>query len=395
MSEYTLSTVLSQAWACVLDWWERRHSAVATFRHGANPCSHAACPEPVEASVRALHSFSDGGSACKFATVIAFIATTWANGQDTVTEPFRISVDPDKGEFCLIMVPDTQRYAAYFPQIFREQFVWIRDSVESLNVKYVIHVGDVVEEGEPAEWVVADEAFSLLDGIVPYMVVPGNHDYDRYAFKNGIRATTEYNAVFSPKRFIGQRWYGGSMGVTSDNSFGYFEAGDQEFLVLGIEYGPSDETLAWADSLIGNHDQKVILVTHCYMYFDDTRVGEGDLYSPSSKNPEWNDGEKIWEKLVSNSDSIFMVLSGHVKGDGTGFLVSDTVEGTPVVQMLANYQFLSHGGQGWLRILKFRPAEQLMEVYTYSPWLNQWREEPDQQFTQEIPAIFPHQPNPQ
>jgi hypothetical protein len=328
---------------------------------------------------------------------LALAAPSWSYGKDefAVTENFQLSVDPDMGEFCLIMVPDTQRYAAYFPQIFREQFAWIRDSVEPLNVKYVIHVGDVVEEGEEAEWVVADEAFAMLDGVVPYMVVPGNHDYDRYAFKNGFRATTEYNAVFSPKRFIGQRWYGGSMGVTSDNSFGYFEAGDQEFLVLGIEYGPSDETLVWADSLIGNHDQKVILVTHCYMYFDDTRLGEGDLYSPSSKNPEWNDGEKIWEKLVSNSDSIAMVLSGHIKGDGTGFLVSDTVEGTPVVQMLANYQFLSHGGQGWLRILKFRPAEQLMEVYTYSPWLNQWREEPDQQFTQEIPAIFPNQPNPQ
>jgi hypothetical protein len=287
------------------------------------------------------------------------------------------------------MVPDTQRYAAYFPQIFREQFAWIRDAVEPLNVKYVIHVGDVVEEGEAAEWVVADEAFSLIDEIVPYMVVPGNHDLDRDAYRNGIRATTEYNAVFSPKRFAGRRWYGGNMGVTGDNSFGYFVAGDQEFLVLGIEYGPSDETLAWADSLIGNHDQKVILVTHCYMYFDDTRVGDSDLYSPSITNPEWNDGEKIWEKLVSKSDNIIMVLSGHVKGDGTGFLVSDTEGGTPVVQMLANYQFLSHGGQGWLRILKFRPAEQLMEVYTFSPWLNQWREEPDQQFTQEIPAIFP------
>lgn len=321
--------------------------------------------------------------------ILPMIATSWANGQDTVPEPFRLSVDADQGEFCLILVPDTQRYAAYFPQIFREQFLWIRDSVESLNVKYVFHLGDVVEEGEQAEWVVADEAFSLIDGIVPYMVVPGNHDYDRDAFKNGIRATTEYNAVFSPKRFAGRPWYGGSMGVTGNNSFGYFEAGDQEFLVLGIEYGPSDETLAWADSLVSNHEQKTILVTHCYMYDDDTRVGEDDRYSPSTRNPGWNDGEEIWEKLVSKNDDFVMVFSGHIKGDGTGLLVSETEGGTPVVQMLANYQFLSHGGQGFLRILKFRPAEQLMEVYTYSPWLDQWREEEDQQFTQKLPALFP------
>ena len=328
---------------------------------------------------------------CKVVTAIAFFSAVWANGQDGEPGPdsFRVSVDPEKGEFCLIMVPDTQRYAAFFPEIFQRQFLWIRDSVESLNVKYVIHVGDVVEEGEVAEWVVADEAFSLLDGVVPYMVVPGNHDLDRFAYKNGFRATTEFNAVFSPKRFAGRRWYGGNMGVTSDNSFGYFEAGDQEFLVLGIEYGPSDETLAWASSLVSNHDQKTILATHCYMYDDDTRVGEDDLYTPSNNNPEWNNGEQIWEKLVSKHDNFVMVLSGHVKGDGTGLLVSETEDGTPVVQMLSNYQFLSHGGQGFLRILKFLPAEQLMEVYTYSPWLDQWRDEEDQQFAQEIPGIFP------
>ena len=35
---------------------------------------------------------------------------------------FPVEVDEGAGEFCLIVVPDTQRYAAYFPQIFRKQF---------------------------------------------------------------------------------------------------------------------------------------------------------------------------------------------------------------------------------------------------------------------------------
>lgn len=312
-----------------------------------------------------------------------------AQTEGDLEEAFPLSVNREEGEFCLIVVPDTQRYAAYFPQIFRSQFAWIRDSVESLNIKYVFHLGDVVEEGEDYEWVVADEAFSLIDGVVPYMVVSGNHDLDRPAYKSGFRGTTKFNAVFPPARFEGQSWYGGSKGVTSDNSFGYFEAADQEFLVLGLEYAPSDETLEWANSLVSNHAQKVILVTHCYLYDDDTRLGEGDRYNPHKVNPAWNDGEQIWEKLVSQRDSFVMVLSGHVKGDGTGLLVSETREGNPVVQMLANYQFLSHGGHGWLRILKFVPAEQLMEVHTYSPWLDQWRQEPDQKFNQPIPAIFP------
>ena len=198
-------------------------------------------------------------------------------------DTFPVVVDEEAGEYTLIIVPDTQRYAAFFPHIFREQFRWIGDHAESLNTKFVIHVGDVVEEGEDVEWIVADQAFSMIDRVVPYIVVPGNHDIDPVPGDQGIRASTKFNAVFSPKRFANRPWYGGHQGVTADNSFSYYRGGGEEFVVLGIEYGPSDETLAWADLVIGNHEQKVILVTHCYMYDDDTRVGEGDLWSPKKK----------------------------------------------------------------------------------------------------------------
>lgn len=305
--------------------------------------------------------------------------------------PFPIIVDASRDEFSLIVVPDTQRYAAYFPEIFRRQFRWIRDQVAPLNVKFVLHVGDVVEEGDDAEWVVADESFALLDGVVPYLAVPGNHDLSKAGIRQGLRDTTKFNAVFSPKRFAGRSWYGGNKGVTGDNSFGYFTAAGQEYMVLGLEYGPTDDTLAWADHLVSNHEDnhKVILFTHCYLYHDDTRLGDGDDYNPHNSNPGWNDGEQIWEKLVSRRSNIGMVLSGHVKGDGTGVQVSTNRDGKPVLEILANYQFLGHGGQGWLRILKFAPRERRLEVYTYSPWLDQFREEPDQRFSREVPWMFP------
>lgn len=304
--------------------------------------------------------------------------------------PFAVTVDRTKDEFCLVVVPDTQRYAAYFPEIFHSQFQWIRNSVDALDIKYVIHLGDIVEEGTDEEWRIADEAFSLIDGVVPYLVVPGNHDLDRAALHAGFRATTRFNAVFPPLRFAGRPWYGGHKGVTNDNNFGYFRAAGRQFAVLGLEYGPSDETLDWARTLVSNFDDlKVILVTHCYMYDDDTRVGPGDKYNPNDHGPDWNDGEGIWRKLVNQGDAIGMVLSGHIKGDGTGLLVSKTDAGSSVVQMLSNYQFLPHGGEGWLRILKFLPREKKLEVYTFSPWLGRFRDEPDQRFSVDIPGMFP------
>jgi len=301
-----------------------------------------------------------------------------------------VKVDRKNGDFTLIVLPDTQRYALYFPEIFQAQTRWIKENRDTLNIQFVVHVGDVVDEQTDQEWFVADRAFRELDDAVPYLVVPGNHDLEKDSRSRLSRNTTKFNAVFSPYRFAGKSWYGGHKGVTNDNSFAYFEAAGQPFMVLGLEYGPSDETLAWAKTLISNHSDRhrIILVTHAYMYDDDTRLGPGDRWSPHKADPGWNDGEDIWKKLVSSCDNVFLVLSGHVKGDGTGLLVSRTDKGARVIQMLANYQFLSHGGQGWLRILHFQPARGVLSVHTFSPWLEKSREEPDQRFDLDIGDLF-------
>ena len=125
------------------------------------------------------------------------------------------------------------------------------------------------------------------------------------------------------------------------------------------------------------------------MYDDDTRLGEGDRWSPKKSNPDWNDGEDIWNKLISGRDNVCLVLSGHVKGDGTGLLISKADGGRPVIQMLANYQFLKHGGEGWLRILHFRPIQGVLSVHTYSPWLKKSREDADQRFELNVGHLFP------
>ena len=321
-----------------------------------------------------------------FPLVLALLIASVSLGEE-----FAIKVNSDKQEFTLIIIPDTQRYALFFPDIFYAQTRWIRDHHKALNTRFVIHVGDVVDERSDKEWAVADRAFTDLDGEVPYLVVPGNHDLEKGPDGKLIRQSTKFNAVFSPYRFKGYSWYGGHKGVTSDNSFGYFEAGGRKFMVVGLEYGPSDATLDWADLLIDNHkDQhQVILVTHAYLYEDDTRLGEGDQWSPKKSNPHWNDGEGIWDKLVRRQDNIFMVLCGHVKGDGTGLLISRSDDDTRVIQMLANYQFLEHGGLGWLRILWFKPDQGVLEVHTYSPWLDEFRNEHDQRFDLDIRHLFP------
>jgi len=93
-----------------------------------------------------------------------------------------------------------------------------------------------------------------------------------------------------------------------------------------------------------------------------------------------NDGEQIWQKFVRKHENIFLVVSGHIGGDGMGKLTSKGDHGNPVHQLLANYQGRPRGGDGWLRILRFLPKENKISVRTYSTFHDKYDDDPQNQF---------------
>jgi hypothetical protein len=62
-----------------------------------------------------------------------------------------------------------------------------------------------------------------------------------------------------------------------------------------------------------------------------------------------------------------MVLNGHFHGSGRRADLGDN--GNLVNQMLSDYQDLPNGGDGYMRIMTFRPAENRVDVETFSPTL--------------------------
>lgn len=99
-----------------------------------------------------------------------------------------------------------------------------------------------------------------------------------------------------------------------------------------------------------------------------------------------NSGLQIWEKLIKDSRNIILTICGH-----TGVPANDTFKGAPddwslscayrcdlnpqghtIHQMMFNVQVLGggwegNGGDGWLRILEFKPDGRTISVRTYSP----------------------------
>src|SRR5688572_10722386 len=290
------------------------------------------------------------------------------------------------GAWTLVVLPDTQYYSRKFPGLFTAQTGWIVANRERLNVEYVVHLGDITDTNTEREWKFARDSMALLDGVVPYAMVPGNHDFGPKG--NAATRETLLNQHFDFAQHAKQPTFGGAMEEGKlENTYHLFEAGGREWIILCLEWGPRDSTIAWANTVMGEHKGRTgILVTHALVNNNDLRYDHTDKEHPQDYNPHQykteggvNDGEELWQELV-RKQNFAITLNGHVLGDGTGYLVTANDAGKPVHQILANYQMRELGGEGYLRLMEFQPDGKTVRVKTYSPVLDRWMVEGDQQF---------------
>lgn len=298
----------------------------------------------------------------------------------------RPKVELDRGPFTIAMLPDTQRYSEQRPDLFFAQTKWIKQNARRENIRFVTHVGDLVQNRSknPSEWKAADEAMAVLDGVVPYGVAIGNHDYDSGDGVNkGI--ATMYLQYFDPdKRFKGRPGYGGAS-PNRLNSYHLLSAGGIDFVMLYLEVDAPDDALAWAKGVLDQYPTRAAIVSiHTYMRH---RGKEGGRETKREYRKDGNDGEDIWQKFVRCNPQIFMVLCGHVGGLVEYHQISKNDAGADVLEMLADYQGRENGGDGWLRLIRFVPASREIQMRTYSPVLNKFETDANSQFV--VPLVLP------
>jgi len=302
----------------------------------------------------------------------------------------RDAAEYDEDSWSLVLLPDTQVYSLRYPGMFTMQTGWILQNRERIDIRYVLHLGDIVNDNTPREWRRARDAMSVLDGKVPYALAAGNHDYGPGG--NATTRETLLNDYFSADAM--QKWptFGGVMEEGKlDNSYHLFEAGGRKWIVISLEWAPRDDTVAWANRIMGQHsDRTGILITHAYMNNNDRRYDHTDKEHSQRYNPHQyktpggkNDGQQLWDKLV-RKHNFALVFNGHVLGDGTGYLASENDHGQMVHQMLSNYQMRDLGGEGYLRVLEFLADGKTVRVKSYSPLYDRFLLEEDQHFELEL-----------
>jgi len=297
----------------------------------------------------------------------------------------------------IIVLPDTQYYSfSPYTEVFAMQTNWIIAHKTDLNIQAVLHVGDLIEDGYAtdeailaSEWTVAGTAMHSLDRIVPYVVVPGNHDCKDSRLGS-------MDSYFGPTTMP---WITGTMVIGQmENNYTLVDIGGQTWLVVAIEFGPRDAVVAWADKVFKAYpNQPSILLTHGYLYSDGTRYNlavAGTDQSNAGTYQWWypayygftptegiNDGEMLWQKLVLPNPNIRMVFSGHQTGAAR--LSSGRPDGTVVHQMLSDYQWFGgpHFGYGYLRIVQIDYGKKTLQISTYSPYLDQYLIDDSNQFT--------------
>jgi hypothetical protein len=286
-------------------------------------------------------------------------------------------------DFSIVGLPDTQYYSGELNggtnSIFQSQTNWITANRVARNIAYVATLGDCVEHGDNGgndiEWQRAAASLGILETPVtglpagmPYGVTVGNHDQSPNGNPDGA-TTVFYNQYFGESRFLGRPYYGGHYGANNDNWYDLFTASGMDFIVISLEYDPTPDAavISWADNLLTAYgNRRAIILSH-------NLAGTGNPAAFSAQ------GQATYDALKSHSN-LFLMLCGHVPGEGRR---QDTFGGNTVNTVMSDYQSRTNGGNGWLRIMEFSPANNVIRVKTYTPWLDQFEADADSssQFT--------------
>lgn len=338
-----------------------------------------------------------------FVLLLSLIITAPCLSQSTYQKP---KLDHEDS-WSVILLPDIQNYTKWNRNqpILDLMMAWIEDNIDTLNIKMVLCVGDLVEQNDlimPAhngdqsaqrQWEFVANSFSRLNGKVPYVNALGNHDF---TIDTTLKRTTRFDEFFKiddnwlNRKALVQNGTNESGEQSLQNSVYEVKSinGGKDYLFMTVEYAPRDTVLSWAKKIAELEqykDHRIVLTTHVYLspkdehwdgenrwimyepYVIDNRTQKSERYLL----PFSNNGKQIWEKLVKPAPNIEMVLSGHIFGEGYRMDRNDA--DNTVHQMLFDMQgeggghIEGNGGDGWLRILEFFPDNKTVKVKTFSP----------------------------
>jgi len=294
--------------------------------------------------------------------------------------------------FTVIALPDTQNYTSLSSptDLFAQQTQWVLDNKNSLNIKFVTHLGDIVNTPtSSSEWARATTAMNLMNSLMPYGLCPGNHDL----VSGEAAATSNFLTRFGPApthsssvgRWINPAtsqtydWYKGSS-PRGYSSYQVLRINGRDYMFIHLDMDTPDADIAWASSVLAAHPRVLtMLTTHNYLaetggsgiYGSGTgQRGRSRLASIGSFPPDRNTPTEVFNALVKPFNQVYMIICGHNFAQYNLQEINNA--GNIAHEVLCDYQSLPNGGNGFLRIMEFRPGQNQIYSSTYSPYLGRY-----------------------
>ena len=258
--------------------------------------------------------------------------------------------------YSFAVVGDTQKLNYNYPDKFSVIYDYILDNIESEKIEFVLGLGDITDKSDKGEWDRAKAAFKSLDGKVRYSIVRGNHD-----------TTSTFNAAFPWSEY--ENKVDGAFANNMLNTYNLLEIGEVKYLIITLDYGASDKVLNWAGELCKQYpEHNVIITTHAYLFRDGTTLDQSDVCPPTISGGGFNDGDDMWDKLVSKHENIVLVISGHDPYDEVVVSQLKGDKGNTVTQMLVDPQTTDSGnkGLGLVAMLYFSEDGRNVSIRYYS-----------------------------
>ena len=235
---------------------------------------------------------------------------------------------------------------------------WLLANRSRMNIQYLFHNGDIIDDvALGGEWDNADKAYAYLDRAgFPYGVLAGNHDVGH------LRGDyTEYWKYFGASRYENDPWYGGSY-QNNRAHYDLITVDGIDFLMMYVGWGIGDEEIEWMNDVLAQYPERVAILN-----FHEYLLATGGL----GEEPK-----RVYDEVISVNPNVRMVLSGHYHNAKTvTYTFDDNKDGQTdrtVYAMLFDYQGLSEGGKGYMRLMHFDCKNGTITVRTYSPSLDDY-----------------------
>ncbi len=313
------------------------------------------------------------------------------------------------GEFTYVVFGDTQDYNKDDKSnpSFVSRVDWILDQKAQRRIKFVSHLGDVVNNPtSEGEWLLATNQLERLrEAGIPCAFAPGNHDltwgdttpitdhldsrdlsligdvkgYDSFDGFKGHQYSklSDINDRYSDREAQHAPEISNVAGRGA-NSYQLLTHEGENFIFIHLQCSIPTNVLKWVDEVLDQYcDRLAIIVEHeglgdvnAMLPFNSEadRLNMGRMRANRFTSNGSTSAQYQWERCFSRHPNVLMILSGHENELLSGIRTSRGLYGNDVVEINQTYPEISYSD--WLRTYVINPDKQTITVHTYSPHQN-------------------------